>query len=137
VLCAVWVVCVTVIVLWETPVDRGAANLLERMLRFLHERGLPSSVDYGFVEFGANIVMFIPLGLFWFILAPRGWRWVGPLVGLGLSALIELIQHLLLPQRFATPQDVLANGLGTLAGTVIAWVALWLREGLRRLKARG
>jgi VanZ family protein len=126
------VVCVAVIVLWRTPVDSGAANLLERGLRFLHARGLPAAVDYAFVEFTANIVMFVPLGLFWFILAPRGWRWLGPLVGLGVSVLIELTQLVLLPQRFATPYDVLANGLGTLVGTILAWAALWLTGSTRR-----
>ncbi|MHA7263980.1 VanZ family protein [Arthrobacter sp. TMN-37] len=131
-LCAVWVACVAVVVLWRTPVDSGAANVLERWLRFLHTRGLPAAVDYGFIEFAANMAMFLPLGLFWFILAPRGWRWYGPLVGLGLSALIELAQLVLLPERFATPYDVLANGLGTFVGTVLAWAALWLRDGMRR-----
>jgi glycopeptide antibiotics resistance protein len=95
-----------------------------RALAALHRRGAPLWFDYSFVEFTANIVMFVPLGLFFFILAPRGWRWLGPLVGLGLSAVIEFTQLVILPQRVATPYDVVANGFGAFVGTVVAWVLL-------------
>ncbi|MBG6215824.1 VanZ family protein [Arthrobacter sp. CAN_A6] len=84
------------------------------------------------MEFTANIVLFVPLGLFWFILAPRGWRWHGPLVAFALSVLIELAQHVLLPQRVASPYDVVANGSGALVGMLVAWGALWWREKGRR-----
>ncbi|MBG6185010.1 glycopeptide antibiotics resistance protein [Arthrobacter sp. CAN_A214] len=119
------------VVFKRTPVDSGSAGILYRGLRFLHRHGLPTFIDYGLVEFTANIAMFVPFGLFWFILASRGWRWLGPLMGLGLSMLIELTQLVLLPQRFATPYDVIANGLGALVGTVVAWGALWWRRGCR------
>ncbi|WP_368783604.1 VanZ family protein [Arthrobacter sp. B1805] len=81
-------------------------------------------MTYGAVEFLANVVMFVPFGVFWFILAPRGWRWAGPLAGMGLSASIEVAQLLLLPQRVASPYDVLANTLGALAGCTLGWVML-------------
>ncbi|MDQ0734052.1 glycopeptide antibiotics resistance protein [Arthrobacter agilis] len=95
---------------------------------FLHAHGLPASVTYNSVEFLSNVLMFAPLGLFWFILAPRGWRWAGPLVGLGLSLLVEGMQALLLPQRVATLGDVLANTIGAVCGTFIAWMLISARH---------
>ena len=130
-LCALWLAAVAVIVLSPSPADSGANALVLRVLGALHRRGAPLWFDYSFVEFTANIVMFVPLGLFFFILAPRGWRWLGPLVGLGLSAAIEFTQLVVLPQRVATPYDVVANASGALVGTLVAWVLLH-RRGRRR-----
>jgi glycopeptide antibiotics resistance protein len=128
VLCALWLLAVALVVLWPSPVDAAGGEWLRRGLRFLYTHGLPTSVTYNAVEFTANIVMFVPFGLFWFILAPRGWRWAGPLAGMALSTLIEVTQLLLLPQRVATPYDVLANTLGALTGTVLGWLLLRSRR---------
>jgi glycopeptide antibiotics resistance protein len=43
---------------------------------------------------------------------------------MALSLLIEGTQALLLPQRVATPDDVLANTLGAMGGTLAAWTLL-------------
>lgn len=127
-LCAAWLLAVALVVLWPTPVDRGGGPLLRQALSYLYAHGLPAFVTYGSLEFLANVLMFIPLGLFWFILSPRGWRWAGPLAGMALSILIEVTQLLLLPQRVATPYDVIANTLGALSGTLVAWVLLRSRR---------
>ncbi|MHA7282222.1 VanZ family protein [Arthrobacter sp. TMS2-4] len=129
-LCAVWLLAVALIVLWPTPVDRAGGGTLRRLLAFLHEHGAPAFFSYGMVESLANVLMFVPFGLFWFFLAPRGWRWAGPLAGLVLSILIELTQLLLLPQRFATPWDMFANTLGAACGALAAWVLVsrWQRH---------
>jgi VanZ family protein len=129
-LCVLWLVSVGMIVLSPLPVDRDAGDFLRRALSGMQRRGFPTWFDYSFVEFTANIVMFVPLGLFFFLLAPRGWRWLGPVVGLILSSAIELTQLVVLPQRFASPYDVLANTTGALVGTIIAW--LMLRSRRRR-----
>lgn len=89
-------------------------------------------MDYGLVEFSANIVMFVPFGVFWFLLAAKGWRWIGPAAGIILSVSIEVAQFLFLPQRFASPYDVLANGLGALLGTVLAWIGLRAHKRTQR-----
>jgi VanZ family protein len=128
VLCAAWLLAVALIVLWPTPVDRAGGGWLRAILRDLYAQGLPTSVTYTAVEFASNVLMFVPFGLFWFILAPRGWRWVGPLAGMTLSVAIEVTQLVLLPQRVSTPWDVLANALGALAGTVLGWLLLRLRR---------
>lgn len=130
-LCAAWLVAVALIVLWPTPVDRAGGPLLQRALAYLYTHGLPASVTYSSVEFLSNVLMFAPLGLFWFILAPRRWRWWAPVVGLVLSTTVELTQHFLLPQRFATPYDVLANTLGATLGALIAAAFLSTAAALR------
>ncbi|MHA7239324.1 VanZ family protein [Arthrobacter sp. TMS1-12-1] len=129
-LCVVWLLTVALIVLWPTPVDRAGGEWLSRVLNDLHARGLPGAITYRKVEFASNILMFVPFGLFWFILAPRGWRWAGPLAGFVLSFLIELTQFLLLPQRVATPSDVLANTLGAVLGCGTGWLLLRIRPAI-------
>ncbi|MDN4612587.1 VanZ family protein [Arthrobacter burdickii] len=126
-LCAAWVVAVAFIVLWPTPVDHDAAGILRRGLGFLHQHGFPSFITYNVVEFTSNVLMFVPFGLFWFILAPYRWRWWGVAAGCALSVLIEATQLVLLPQRFATPYDVLANTIGALTGAALGWAHLQLR----------
>ncbi|MHA7209827.1 VanZ family protein [Arthrobacter sp. MDT1-65] len=119
-LCTVWLLAVALIVLWPTPVDRAGGSILRGGLDYLYTHGLPTFITHSLVEFTANVLMFVPLGLFWFLLTPRRWRRWAPIVGLALSAVIEATQHILLPQRFATPYDVLANTLGATLGALIA-----------------
>ncbi|WP_312180576.1 VanZ family protein [Arthrobacter sp.] len=110
------------IVFAPSPVDRGGAGAaLQRFLDLLHTAGIPRWVDYGLVEAAANVVLFVPLGLLvgaW--LSPR-WTWLAALAGFCLSAGVETGQALLLPERFATPQDVMANTLGAALGTVAVY----------------
>jgi glycopeptide antibiotics resistance protein len=111
---------VSVIVAWPSPVDAGSRELLIRILSALHRRGLPGFIDYSLVEFGANVAMFVPLGLLIaLLLGPRIW-WLAILVCVGLSVSIELYQLVALPARFATVRDVLANSTGGALGAAIA-----------------
>jgi VanZ family protein len=130
-LCSVWLLTVALIVLWPTPVDRASGGWLRAVLRDLYAHGLPTSVTYTAVEFASNVLMFVPFGLFWFILAPRGWRWVGALAGMTLSVAIEVTQLVLLPQRVSTPWDVLANTLGAALGALFGWTLVRLRVSRR------
>ena len=62
----------------------------------------------------ANILIFIPLG----ILAGSLWKWKGILVGLGVSAAVELLE--LVSQRgLCEFDDILHNTLGTFIGVSI------------------
>ena len=105
-----------------TPVDRGAPGAaLERFLEALHAVGVPLWVDYGLCEAAANVVLFLPVGLLLgTALSPR-WTWLAAVAGMCLSAAVEAGQSLFLPDRFATPQDVLANSLGAALGTVAVY----------------
>lgn len=131
VLCILWLIVLGLVVLSPLPVDRDGGTALRAALAGLQQAGWPSWLDYRFVETVANVIMFVPLGLFFFILAPRGWRWLGPVVGLGLSAGIEFTQLMALPERVASPYDVAANTAGSGVGTLLAWIMLRVR-GRRR-----
>lgn len=78
-------------------------------------------VRQGWVEFAANIALFVPVGLLVTLVSRR--VWLGVVLALVLSAGAELVQELL-PGRMASPRDVLANTLGAAIGAVIAAVAV-------------
>lgn len=90
-------------------------------------------VRQGWVEFTANVLMFVPLG----VLVPLVFRrlWIGVLVAAALSAGAELVQ-ILLPARHASMRDVLANVLGALLGAAIVW-AVTRRRPSRGSRAAG
>ena len=108
------------VALWPQPVDRPVAGLLRSTLRWLHRSGVPGWVDYGFLESAANVLLFIPLGFLVTRLAGRGFWWLGTAAGLLTSCAIEAAQFLLLPARYPTAADVLANTVGALLGTLLA-----------------
>ena len=63
-------------------------------------------MNYSFVEFGANVAMFLPSGaLVALLLAPWGW-WLSGVAGLTFSLCVELRQYLLRVDRFASPYDL-------------------------------
>ena len=85
-----------------------------------------SGIRQGWVEFVANIALFIPLGLF----ATALWRnaWVGAILALVVSAGAELVQ-LALPARTASLRDIIANVGGALIGSAVAWLVVRTRAG--------
>ncbi|HET7173472.1 MAG TPA: VanZ family protein [Nocardioidaceae bacterium] len=72
------------------------------------------------VEWGLNVLMFVPLSLLGSYFRP-GWTWrdwIG--VGFVASGVIELVQLVFLPDRAASFSDVVANTLGALIGALLA-----------------
>ncbi|WP_169583091.1 MULTISPECIES: VanZ family protein [Microbacterium] len=72
----------------------------------------------GWIEFAANVVVFVPLGLLLAILMDRPLR--GVVVCIAISVVVELAQFLV-PPRQASVRDVVANALGAVIGAGIAW----------------
>ena len=118
-LLACYVAVVLVVAFYPTPVDQSIRGLLDRVLDKLHEKGVPEFVDYGIVEFLANVGLFVPIGLLVAIAVPRGMWWITILAGPLFSVSIELLQGALLPDRFATVGDIVANSLGCLIGAIL------------------
>jgi glycopeptide antibiotics resistance protein len=81
-------------------------------------------------EFGANIALFVPVGLLFAMIAgPR--RWLGALVAaLALTIAIELAQ-IPMPDRISDPRDLLANSAGAAIGMVVAGVGWLVRAAWR------
>jgi glycopeptide antibiotics resistance protein len=127
----VYLVALTLIAFWPTPVDRGAHGSISSVVLWLHRHGVPAWLNYAAIEFTANIALFVPVGLLVVVLAGAHRWWLGPLVGASISSAIEFGQ-LFLPERFATVNDVIANSLGAVLGTVVAVIMLNLVLGRNR-----
>lgn len=108
------------VVFWPTPIDRPVRSLLDRVIEELHERGVPTFVDYSVIEFAANIVLFIPVGILLGLAIPVRWSILTLLLGPALSGSIEFAQSQLLDERYATVSDVIANSTGSTIGVLIA-----------------
>lgn len=123
-------VAMLVIAFWPTPVDAPLDGLLFTWLRDIHSAGVPVWVDYTFVEVAANVVLFVPFGaLIAAVMWPSMW-WTSGVLGLTLSLIIEFGQYLLLPHRFASAGDLIANTLGAVCGGALA--ATWKMRPSRR-----
>ena len=111
------------------PSAEYATGTVDVATDFLHSLGAPGWITDSWMEFLANIVLFIPLSLLGSVLLDRwGWRfWLG--AGFAASACIELAQLIFLGGRSPTILDVAANTLGAVAG---ASIAIALRPHLPR-----
>lgn len=127
---------VAVIGLWPSPVDRPFDPALFRVLNAMKGVGVRPGDAYNVIEFTANVAFFvIPALLVVLIVGRRRW-WIAPVVGLLCSIAIELAQHFLLPARFATVDDVIANTLGALIGCGIGVLVLGRRRTPEAARAR-
>lgn len=120
VLTAMYVLVVLVVTLWPTTVDRGLDTYIDRFLQELHERGVPLFIDYGFIEFSANIVFFVPIGFLGGLLFTYRLWWLAIVLGGAFSSAIELAQGLFLPGRVSSVADVVANTSGAIVGCLVA-----------------
>nr|WP_246279639.1 VanZ family protein [Psychromicrobium silvestre] len=111
-------VLVLLLVLWPSHVDAQVAPGLSALLDALHRHGVPGFVDYGFIEVSANVLMFVPLGLFLAILLGRRWYLSIPALLL-LSSAVELTQQFFLPGRTGSWSDVVANTSGAALGACL------------------
>lgn len=84
-----------------------------------------SSFGAGWIEFGANILMFAPLGFLLTLLFRR--PLYGVLLALALSVGAEIAQ-IVIPSRVPTFRDILANALGAAIGAALAWLMVLRRE---------
>ncbi len=129
---ALYAAAVVVVVSWPVPVDGGAVHsTLALLIHRLNLAGL-TFITYPGVEFAANIVMFVPLGLLLAALTGPGRRLLVLAFLVAGALAIEFGQWVFLPHRFASAGDVLANSLGALIGVVIAATALPARRGPSR-----
>ncbi|MET0931189.1 MAG: VanZ family protein [Aeromicrobium sp.] len=105
---------------WRTPVDENVPTTRLRPVVWMADLfNLTASESYTVVEAGANVVLFVPLGAL-VMLWRRDWSWgQATLVAFGTTAVIELLQQLLRPERFASFSDIVANTLGGAIGALL------------------
>ena len=118
-LAVLYALALALIALWPTPVDRPLDGMILDVVRRAHELGMPGWFGYDLIEFLANVALFAPFGFFVSALLDTHPA-VAVLVGLATSASIEILQHIVRPERFATLSDVAANTSGAVIGVGIA-----------------
>lgn len=111
--------CVYAVAVWWMTLrpsiyDDGTSGILHRVLDALTAWPASAWVTFGVVEFTANVIMFVPLGMLC-VAWRRPW-WQAIAAGVGVSASIETVQLLFLPTRVADVRDVVANTLGAVIG---------------------
>ncbi|MGN6218406.1 MAG: VanZ family protein [Microbacterium sp.] len=121
-LLAVYGVVLALIAFWPVPVDRGATGMLRGLARFV------PVLTYDRVEFGANVLLFVPLGVLLAVAMPRRRVFLVPFALL-LSGAIEAGQAIFLDERTATFRDIVANTIGATIGLVIVLVAERVSSG--------
>ncbi len=116
ILTAIYAWLVAWITLRAAPYGSDIGSALDRLLAWFAERESTAWITFDRVEFGANVAMFVPLGVIavlWF--GVRGW-WAAPIIGALASAAIEALQAVLIDTRVADVRDLVANTLGSVVG---------------------
>jgi VanZ like family len=123
VLLVTFCVVVGIITFWPGPPDPDGQHALKSFLLTAHAHGLPMWISFDLIEFIANVLMFVPIGLFGALALARA-RWLILLAAVSASVTIEIIQATRMPERVGTPRDVIANGLGAVIGYLLARVVV-------------
>jgi len=110
-----YLVALTLIAFWPSPVDAGAGPLIRLLTRVV------PMLTYARLEFGANILLFVPLGVL-LTLILRDRALVLP-IAIVLTLAIESVQGVLLDRRTPSELDMVANTAGACIGLLA--VALW------------
>lgn len=108
-------------------------GILDRLVRFFERHDATDWLTYPRVEFGLNVAMFIPFGIFFVLLLGRRRWWLVILLCIALTLTIEFAQQGI-PGRVSDPRDLVSNSAGAVLG---ALAALVLRPpAARRIRAR-
>jgi VanZ family protein len=119
-----------VVGLWSTPVDRDLAVTGWRPVVWTGDLlGLDPWQMYDVVEMSANVVLFVPLGALVLLWRPNWGLAHGIAAAFVTTVVIETLQQVTRPERFASVTDVVANTLG---GAIGAWLVIGSRRWLRR-----
>jgi hypothetical protein len=115
------------------PSPAVGSELVDRVARLGAQLHIPAPlVVEARIEFGLNVLAFMPLALLGSLLRPAVSLSAWTAAGFGGSLLVEAFQ-LALPERTATHADVVANTLGAALGAGAAWV---VRRAVRQKLAR-
>lgn len=117
--------------LWPKPVDGQGllASITSEILIFTRGISWLRWIQYNQLEALANILLYVPLGVFLVVFCPKAKLWLICLVPVMVSFLAEGWQRLFLPDRYATSNDVIFNSLGGLLGIFIATsIRRWLKS---------
>ncbi|HEV7950700.1 MAG TPA: VanZ family protein [Glaciihabitans sp.] len=112
---------VAYITLGPQPLDDGGNSLVWRALDVFARYEATDWITYSRLEFGANVAMFVPIGLFFLLLFGRRLWWLSILFGVALTVGIEFAQ-MFIPARVSDPRDLVANSVGAAIGVLLALI---------------
>jgi VanZ family protein len=107
---------------------------LWQLTLFLHRFSATQWLTFNDLEFVANIVLFVPLGLFFVLLVGKRQWWLALGLAVVLTVGIELVQQFI-PSRVSDVRDILSNSLGAGIGVLITLSVAAARQRARA--ARG
>lgn len=107
------------ITLGPQPLDDNGRSILHQLVRFFARHDATKWMTESRIEFGANVAMFVPIGVFFLLLLGRRRWWFAFAIAVCLTVGIELSQQAL-PTRVSDIRDVVANSTGALAGILAA-----------------
>ncbi|MFD1712938.1 VanZ family protein [Amnibacterium flavum] len=119
----------------QLPLGEGTDGFVWRVLDVLDTIPGTRWIDYSDVEFGANVAMFAPIGMFLVLLFGRGRWWLAILLSFALSSIIELAQLLIFTTRVADVRDLVSNSIGGIVGTLLV-IAITAPKARRIARAR-
>ena len=117
-----YLILLTATSLWPKPVDGQGllAIITSDLLKFASTISWLNWIQYNQLEAIANVLLYIPLGIFLVLLLPKARLWALCLLPILVSLAAEGSQRLFLPDRYATVNDVFYNALGGVLGVFIA-----------------
>lgn len=124
VILAVYGVLLAAIAFWPTPVDAGAGGLLSQLTHAV------PLLTYPRLEFGANILLFLPLGALLALILRRA-RWLAVPLAVAVTVTVESVQAVALAQRTPSFLDIVANTVGAGLGLMLVVVMTAARRSGR------
>jgi hypothetical protein len=126
ILLAAYVVALTLIAIWPVPVDRGAGPAIGVITRIF------PILTYARIEFGANILLFVPLGVLLALILHQ--RFLVVPIAVVTTVAIESVQGIALSLRTPSVMDIVANVTGACIGLLLVTAVEWWQ---RRAVASG
>jgi glycopeptide antibiotics resistance protein len=122
---------VGMITLGPKPYGDRTEGLVWKLLELFERHSSTRWIDYNTLEFGMNVLMFVPIGLFFLLLFGRRLWWLSVLFGVALTLGIEFAQ-MYMPTRVSDVRDILANSGGAFAGVIVGLVLTYAKA--RRIR---
>ena len=119
ILLAAYIVALTLIAIWPVPVDSGAGPAIRAVTRIF------PILTYARIEFGANILMFVPLGVLLALILRQ--RFLVVPIAVLTTVTIESVQGLALSLRTPSVMDIVANVTGACIGLLLVTAVEWWR----------
>jgi len=96
-------------------------GLLWALALFFDRHAATEWITFNLLEFVANVLLFLPFGVFFVLLLGRARWWLAILLGVALTVGIEFAQQFI-PNRVSDPRDIVSNSIGAVLGAVFALV---------------